>query len=140
ERDDSLFSLLSAAGITHERWIAVVLKRAKWREVSKIVGARSGESNRRHERRSFRIIFSLQLPPMRFDDGTDAIQAETIMALADPLEWFPPPILRSRIKGSFWLMEGEQETVVTDFGSCKQCAAASIVPESVGEELHKHFL
>src|SRR5262245_9155877 len=134
------FHLFSAAGITHERWIAVVLKREKWREVSNIVGTRNGKSNRRHERRSFRIIFSLQPPPMRFDDGTDAIQTETIMALADGPEWLAPPILGSRIKSSFWLLEGEQETVVTDFGSCKQCAAASMVPESIGEKLHKHFL
>src|SRR4029453_13589482 len=105
-----------------------------------MVGARNGKPKHRNEPPGFRIIFRPQLAAVRFNDRADSIQTKTIMALADVPEGFAPPILRHRIKLRFWFMEREQEAVTTDFGSCQQRTVATMVPESIGKKLHKHFL
>ena len=102
--------------------------------------AQHRECHCRKERRSFGIVFSLQLSAVRFYDSADAVETKTIMSLFDAAEWFPPPILRIRRENRFWFVEAEQELPIADSGSCNHRAVAAIVLESVGKKLNKYFL
>ena len=101
--------------------------------------ARHRECHCRNERRSLRIVLSLQVSAVRLYDSPGAIQAQAIMSLSDVAEWFPPPILRIRRENCFWFLEGEHEPPIANSGPCNQCTLAAIVLESVGKKLDKYF-
>ena len=102
--------------------------------------ARHRECHCRNERRSFGIVFSLQLSAVRFYDSADAVETKAIMSLSDVAERFPSPILRFRRENRFWFVEAEKELPIADSGSCNHRAVAAIVLESVGKKLHKYFM
>ena len=102
--------------------------------------ARHRECYRRHERRCFGVILSLQLSAVCFYDSADAVQTKAIMSLSDAAEWFPPPILRIRRESRFWFVEAEQKPPIADSGFCNQNALAAVVLEGVGKKLHKYLL
>src|SRR5678815_703328 len=99
-----------------------------------------GKRKRRDERRSVRIILSMQFAAVRLYDSAHAIQTKTIMALADFPKRFAPPILGGQVKTSLWFMQGEEELVVIDFGFHQKRTFAAIMPKGIGEKLGKCLL
>ena len=77
---------------------------------------------------------------MRLYNGTDAMQAQPIVTLANIPKRFASPILCRQIKTSFWFMEAEYRPVILDPGAHHQRAFAATVAEGIGENLGKHFL
>jgi hypothetical protein len=69
--------------------------------------AEDGQSDCRDQCGGFRIVLHVQLPAMRFYDRPDPVQAKPVVALAYVPERFASPILRRRIKNSFWFVETE---------------------------------
>ncbi len=65
-------------------------------DVSSLIGdlVCHGKRKRGNERRSVRIILSMQFAAVRLYDSAHAIQTKTIMAQADFPNRFAPPILR----------------------------------------------
>src|SRR6266581_2375882 len=111
-------------------------------DVSSLIGRLGchGKRKRRDERRSVRIILSMQFSTVGIYDSADAIQTKAIMALTDSPNRFAPPILGGQVKTSLWFMQGEEELVVIDFGFREERTFATIMPKGIGEKLVKCFL
>src|SRR6266480_5266214 len=99
-----------------------------------------GKRKRGNERRSVRIILSMQFAAVRLYDSPHAIQTKPIMAVADFPKRFAPPILGGQVKTSLWFMQGEEELVVIGFGFHDERTFATIMPKGIGEELGKCLL
>src|SRR5204863_2404758 len=62
------------------------------------------------------------------------------MALTDLQNWLTRPALGGQVKSAFWLLKGKKESVLVHLRNRSKGAPITIVTESIGKELYKHFL
>src|SRR5947207_15929358 len=94
----------------------------------------------RTECRSIRVIFGIYLAPVGLCHRAHAVQSKRVVALADFPNRLKRPALGGQVKSAFWLLKGKKESVLVHLRNRSKGAPITIVTESIGKELYKHFL